>query len=633
MQFNAIQAEENPKMSLYNFGGINRKRKAARYEFSDMWNITAKEHPCLAPVGRRKEVAKMEHINAATAPDTTNATSINGLTGVADGGFYYNGELKSQKMTLPTDWEWEIERKGNLYIINGYSRNRSQSLIYYYNVDLDEFAEGGEVFRNLIVTTGDTSGIPFIETMYTTKNGVQSYVITTPDGRTIENKDFCNEYLTEYYDKGYTMSKTDNIFEKAYSIGDDITIEGFPADNNGGQAWSLYGDHILAQSGKNTIRNNTVDTDNMPTVKNLSEYSIVTATVQSFRIISKGNGLYAHRMYLTLNNKDGGTLSFVNLSDSDIYVSGISVKKRTRVLDHITAHHGRIWGTAPSGNQIYASASDDIFSFSSQDITKKYAVRIPSDTPGTFTALCSYNNDLLAFKPDSITVVSGTNPTNYTSYDISGVGCISPKSVAVTPDGVIFLGRKGFYFYSGATPRCFSDKLNTAYINATGYFDGESYIVSAEREDGTAEVLTYHLERGLWHKQDDLKAVDFYNFGGGTYCADETTLYKCDATTPGEWSAEFAPTHDNSLDYKGINEIRILADIAPNSVLKVFTSTSGGEWRFHSAFTEQGLNVYKCPVRLELGERYQIKVSGSGSVVIYEAELTKVTSGSRAKAI
>lgn len=633
MQFNAIQAEENPKTSLYNFGGINRKRKAARYEFSDMWNMSAKEYPCLAPVGRREEIAKMEHINIATAPDSTNTPSLNGFTGVADGGFYYNGVLKSEKTTLPTQWEWEIERKGNLYIVNGYDRKQKQSLIYYYNIDLDEFDEGGTVFRNLIVTTGDNAGTAFIETMYTAKNGVRDYVITTPDGRTIKNEDFCDEYLTEYYDKGYTMSKTENVFEKSLKVGDDITIEGFPGENNGGQTWSLYGDHVLPQPNKVSNRNNTIDTDNMPTTKNLSEYSIVSATVTGFAIVAKDEKKYAHRMYLTLNNKDGGKLSFVDLYKSGIYSSGISIKKRTRVLEHITTHHGRIWGTAPSGNQIYSSAADEIFSFSSADINKKYAARIPSDTPGTFTALCSYNNDLIAFKPDSITVVTGTNPTNYSAYDIYGVGCTAPKSIAVTPDGVIFLGRKGFYFYSGSTPRCFSDKLNTTYINATGFFDGESYIVSAEREDGTVEVLTYHLERGLWHKLDDLKATDFFNFGSGTYCADETTLYKCDARTPGDWSAEFAPTHDNSLDYKGINEIRILADIAPNSALKVFTATSGGSWKFHSAFTEQGLHVFKCPVRLELGERYQIKLSGTGNVVIYEAELTKVTAGSRSKAI
>lgn len=636
MDFNVYTPREAEKTRLCGFGGLNRRKEAARNEFSDMYNMTTDEYPCLAPCGKRMKIAEAEHINTVAAPDVTNVSEVKGITGVCDGGFCYNGELKSEKFELPADMIWQIKQMGNMYIINGFDKGACRSVMYYYNIDTDEFDEGGKILHNLIVTTGkDSSGNPYIQLMGSGKNGVYAHSITTDDGKVINNSDYCDEYLTEYYNSGssggYTLSKTENLFQKQFKIGDEITLEGFPGADNNGQAWSVYSDHVLTQSAKDTSKNNTVDTDNMPTTKNLSEYSICTATVTGFSITSTASYQYAHRMYLKLTNKDGEDATFVNLTDSGIYVSGITVSKRTKVLDGITIHHGRIWGSAPSGNQLYASASDDVFSFSSQDISKKYAARIPSDSPGTFTALCSYNNDLIAFKPDNITVISGTNPTNYSSYTIDGIGCIAPKSVAVTPEGVIFLGRKGFYIYNGASPKCISEKLHTVYKDAVGGFDGETYFVSAVKKDDTAELLAYSMNRGLWYKRDDFSAVGFFGFCDGFFGADDTAVYRLDTHDAVEWSFTLARTHENNLDNKGINEIRVRAEMEEGAIFCVETAVGDGEFVSHTAFSKPGLNVYRCPIRLKLGENYRIRIKGSGNMVIYEIEVQKTVGGGRYK--
>lgn len=636
MEFGLYQANENSKTKIYNFTGLNRMRKGSRYEFSDMYNMSADEYPCAAPCRSRKEIAQAGEINAVCAPDTTNTTEVSGITGVCDGGFYYNGELKSGNITLSPQWSWQIEQKGNLYIVNGYDKDNKKSLIYYYNIDTDGFSEGGKVMRNMIVTCGvqdESSGKYFLRAIHTRKYGVSTYSVTTDDGRVVNNADFCDKYMSEYYDNyGYCLNPDENIFEKIFKVGDDITIEGFPDAGVDGILWNIQDNKIMPQS-MGAIRNNTVDTDNMPTTDSLSETTICLTKITGFRII-KIDGLPAHIMYLQVFNKNGEVTTMKDLASNSygsVYCSGVTIKKRTRVLDNITVHHGRIWGSAPSGNQIYASASDDIFSFSSDDIANRYAARIPSDTPGTFTALCSYNNDLIAFKSDSITVISGSNPTNYSAYVIDGIGCIAPKSIAVTPEGVIFLSYKGFYIYNGSLPQCISAKLNKSYVSAVSGYDGESYYACAMLTDGDCEFLLYNLNYGLWHKRDDFNGLGFFRFLDGFYGADSKSLYKMDDDICGDWSFTLMRTHENSLDSKGINEIWIRAEISDNAMFLVETAVGNGEFERHSVFAECGLNVYRCPVRLRNGESYQIRISGSGKVVIYELEIKKTDGGRRYK--
>ena len=598
--------------------------------------MTADEYPCASPCNKSDKIAEAQTvINAVCAPDATNVSEVTGITGVCDGGFYYNGTLKSGKFTLSPDWLWQIEQKGNTYIVNGYDSANKKSLMYYYNIDTDEFEEGGKVMRDLILMSGvNTSGVSYLCTPDSDQYGVDAYQCTLPDGTVVKNSDFWfnyRDYMTYGTDGDTTMSAEKNIFEKCFKVGDEITIENFPGADNGGQIWNATTSGTHPQPGITADRNNTIDTDNMATTDSLSKYSICVARITGFGITTSARGRARHYVYFSLLNKDGEPVSFVDMYSKGCYCSGVKLRKRSRVFDNITVHHGRIWGSVPSGNQLYASASDDIFSFSSDDVVNRYAARIPSDTPGNFTALCSYNNDLVAFKHDSITVISGTNPVNYNSFVIDGIGCISPKSVSVTPEGVIFLSYNGFYIYNGSIPVCISTKVNTRYKSAVSGFDGVSYYVSAEKENGETEFLVYNMDYGMWHKRDSFKANGFFRFLNSFYMADDNAFYKAGTTTPGDWYFTLMPAHDNKLDNKGINEIWVRAEVEPGAMFMLETAVDGGEFNTHTVFTEPGLKIYRCPVRLEMGEMYQIKIKGTGKVVIYELEIRKADGGRRYK--
>lgn len=637
MYLNQHEEGKPDSFRIYTFGGINRKNNGSRTEFSDMYNMSADEYPCAAPRGRRREIATAGKINTTCAPDATNVSEVTGITGVYDGGFYYNGTLKSGKFILSSDWSWQIEQKGNTYIVNGYDATNKKSLIYYYNIDTDEFDEGGKVMRDLILMSGvNTSGVSYLCTPDSDQYGVDTYQCTLPDGTVVKNSDFWlnyRDYMTYGTDGDTTMRADKNIFEKCFKVGDEITIESFPGADNGGQIWNATTSGTHPQPGITAERNNTIDTDNMLTTDSVSKHSICIARITGFGITTSARGRARHYVYFSLLNKDGEPVSFVDMHSKGCYCSGAVLKKRTRAFDNITIHHGRIWGSSPSGNQIYASASDDIFSFSSDDIVSRYAARIPSDTPGTFTALCSYNNELIAFKPDSITIVSGTNATNYTATIIDGIGCISPRSAVVTPGGIIFLSYNGFYAFSGSTPYLISDKLNTSYVDAVAGRNTDTYFASATRSDGTRELVKYNMAKDIWYKDDEVPAIDIFPFKDKMYICTDTTLYECNNPdgTSFEWYFESVPLRNYTIDNKAVCELWILADVSEGAHFKVWTQNDREEWRLHSAFSETGLKVFNCPVRAENATTYKYKISGSGKVVIHEIEIHTAEGGRRYK--
>ena len=635
MQFDLYGAQGCERKTLRGFYGLNRTRSASAGELEDMKNMSSLEYPCAAPRGARTEAAQASgKICAAAAPDSSDTEEITGFTGIADGAFWYNGETKSRGYELSEDRKWEIVRLGNLYIMNGcrIGEGTADSALYYYNVDTGDFGNGFTEMSDLIVTAGKDSTGNYLSTFRYAFDEVYNYSVTDTHGREIKNSVFFDKYGSG------SRLPASNIFEKYFAVGDEITIEGFPtAKESVGQVWSYSGSssRVIPQNGIAYDENNTLDTDVIKNPDSVYKEQVVNAAVQGFKVGTSslsGMTLYIHYIYFDLTNIKGNAVDFYSMSTYSHYCSGVRLSKKRRTFDHIAAHQNRLWGTVPSGNTIYASASDDIFSFSSSDIISNYAARLTSDMPGAFTGLYEYGTELAAFKEDSITVIYGTNASNYASYIIEGTGCTASSTAAVTPSGIIFPSWRGFYRFSGGTPVCISSKLNTRYVSAVSGFDGEKYYACALRSDGVRELLTYDMRYGCWHIQDDIDVSGFFRFRGGFYIASGSKVYLCGDSGEQEdfdWYFTSVKNNDNSLDNKALNEIWIRADISPGAFFAVETCADDGEFIKHEAFNEPGLRVFRCSVRAVMGNCWRYRISGRGKVVFYAIELRKAPGGRR----
>lgn len=634
MQFELIKGKPLYTGDIYSFYGLNRKRKGGRGEFEDMYNMSSAEFPCIAPRQPREKVIESPGtIQTAVSPDCTDVSEIKGFTGIANERFYYNGTVNN-KIKFSFEYKWQILRMGNLYIINGFKNNGStyDSSLYYYNIDTGKLSSGIYEADALIVTAGTDEKGNYLSTFRYGFDEVYNYSVTDIYGNEIKNSDFFDKYGSE------RQLPQNNIFEKEFSIGDEVTISGFPsAAENTGQIWTHQADELIPQLAQDFANNNTVDTDLVVDFDELSEYSITTAVVSAFDVKSlllNGSTIYVHYIYFDLKNKYNENINFESMESytNPFYCSGVKLKRRARVFDNIAVHHGRVWGTLPTGNAVFASSSDNIFSFSSDDITKRYAARLVSDTEGKFTGMCEYNEEICAFKENSITVIYGSNAANYSQGVIKGVGCIDGSSIAVTPSGVIFLAHNGFYIYSGGIPQCISEDLNTVYMKAKAGFDGNCYYASALKETGETELIVYDMRYGMWHRQDDFNAEDFFLFGGDFYAADKNDVYRIGKGTEKiNWGITSVRMHDNMLDNKGIHEIWIRADVEDGAEFTLYTSCGNSDFIKHTTFSQSGLHVFRAPVRLVVGTSYRYKIEGRGNVVIYEIEIVKSSGGRRYK--
>lgn len=630
MEFELYPSNENSSSKIYNFYGLNSNIRGTRGEMEDMQNIASNEYPCIAPRGKRERVVSMPTtIVRAVSPDNGDTNDISSFTGISNGSFYYNGNVVSKvkrggapfDVELPDRFKWSIVRKSNLYIINGYDKEKNECEQFYYNIDTDVFDWWEACFTDLII---------HCETSYNTAEDVINlydgslgeYSCTKSDGTVLS---------TSRYNQMYPKK---NLFPKYFKPGDEIEILGVPtADNYEGQVFGYKTDDreiVPCNILPSGYFEGTVDIEGVKNPDDVSEFVITRAVIES---------VFDGGIKVKLYNKNGevqdmgSTYCFRDLSSvTSGFLMGVTIRVKPKKFNNIAVHNGRIFGTSPVGDMIYASASDDFLSFNSEDVIKKFGARIPSDTGGRFTGLSTYNNDLIAFKENSITVISGNNPANYFATVIENIGAVSDSCICATPKGIIFLSLNGFYIYDGAMPHSVSSKLKNKYVGGVSGFDGNRYYVSARCFDGKYELITYDMRYGTWYKEDDLCVTDFFRFKNGFYAATGTDILRLeDGDFDGEWSFTLMPTHENRLDFKGINELWIRTKLEDGASFSVFTSVDGGEFRCHSHFTEPGFKIYRCPIRHKTGESYRIRLTGTGQAVITELEIKKADGGRRYK--
>lgn len=636
MEIGISDGSKNTATRTENFYGLNRCRRPSAGEMEDMTNMSSREYPCASPRGGRESVAESEgKILAAVAPDEAFSDTIEGFTGVSGDAFYYNGVRKTtiigsrisntHQIDLPPDCQWEIKQMGDILILNGFRKSERKSYMFYYNIRQDTFAYGGAAMPKMIVMIGNDNKGTYIEALRDIKY-VRDYVINYSDGTSFN----CNDYAEMYHAGSGIITWEENLFSKYFEVGDELRIEGFRAVNEG-QHFSLNKSNISTVTTINDYtRFNTYDIDDADTTSDTSG-QVCSMYVESFSVV-EGEGS-RHKMYIKTYNRKGNECQYYTLgSDSSpSYYAGVDILRKMPALNHICIHQGRIWGSSPSGRYIYASASDDIFSFSDEDMTDGFAWRMPADTSGEFTGFSSYNGELVAFKPRTMSIVSGYNTRNYQMNTISGIGCISPHSMIVTNKGIMFLSYDGFYIYSGALPKAFGRNLNKSYTDAVAGFDGHKYYASAVDCDGNREMLVYDTVYGIWHREDDFNAVGFFEFRDGFYVCDSGAVYKTDGKSDGvEWSMTQAQSGD--YDLIGINEVWVRAEIERGAEFTVYTDFGDGRWRKHTTFSESdGITVYRVPVRFAHTDSYRIKISGRGKVIIYGIEAVSATGGRKHK--
>lgn len=113
--------------------------------------------------------------------------------------------------------------------------------------------------------------------------------------------------------------------------------------------------------------------------------------------------------------------------------------------------------------------------------------------------LAVYDNGLLIGKENSLHYLSGAGPSNFALHPLGPAGCAPGRTLVPTPYGVVCIGRKTVWLYSGGDPRPISRPLGSAYamtgnFMSGAYVDGFCYIC----DHGSGKVFVWDHEARAW---------------------------------------------------------------------------------------------------------------------------------------
>lgn len=310
----------------------------------------------------------------------------------------------------------------------------------------------------------------------------------------------------------------------------------------------------------------------------------------------------------------------------------LTLKRGVPDLDFICENENRLWGC--KGNTIYASKPGDPFNWNVFDglASDSYAVDVGS--AGNFTACVSYLGYPIFFKENRIYKVYGSKPSDFQVMSSATLGVLTgaERTLAVAGETLFYLSPVGILAYTGGIPENISMPFGTTrFTGGTGGSDGIRYFASLTADDGTTTLYCYDTRYGLWHKQDDLKAVGFARGEGATYqgafaLGDDGKIIRVSGTGSSDgWTPEgkissmleFADFLEGSPNKKSTAKILLRVGLETGASLTVELKSDGGAWKNVRTLPPSDKKSYYLPINIRRCDHFRIRLRGTGMWRLY----------------
>lgn len=210
-----------------------------------------------------------------------------------------------------------------------------------------------------------------------------------------------------------------------------------------------------------------------PTLRLTQKFNVV---VEIYRTEDNGTVFYLANSTSTpfLNNPAVDTVTFLDGKPDSALISGRILYTTGGILENIAPPSARVLATHTASKRIFLAGLENEntiqyskIAYDGQPVEFNDDLRIPIDpVGGPITALASMDEKLVIFEEDALFFISGSGPNNAGQQNTftepervsNDIGCLDPKSVVLTPDGLMFKSRKGIYLLSKA--------LQLSYIGA-----------------------------------------------------------------------------------------------------------------------------------------------------------------------
>lgn len=479
-----------------------------------------------------------------------------------------------------------------------------------------------------------------------------AYVVILPDKMWINTKD-----LTDFgkIEAEYTSPEENTVtFEMS-------TIDGTLYKNKDAEGNEVAVPHSSTEPSNPKNLDYWIDTSSKPhTLKQYSEASAMWVPIATTYIKISAPGIgKAFEQYdgVTISGVEVAALSDLNNTmviwdkgDSYITVIGlidelssqdvpITVERKMPIMDFVTESDNRLWGchygVAANGevvNEIYACKLGDFKNWHCfmGVSTDSYAVSCGSDGP--FTAAITHRGLPLFFKETCVHKVYGDYPANFNAQatNCRGVAKGSEKSLATVNEVLYYKSRSGVCAYDGSLPSEISYSLGEcAYSDAVGGYLGNKYYISMKGEEGKYHLFVYDTQKGMWHKEDNTKALQFCNCRGELYYIDDKATIKtingsgAKDNSPISWMAETGIIGCESPDKKYISRLTIRMALDIGSTVDFYIQYDSMEdWEHAGTLSGTSLKTFNVPIRPRRCDHFRLRIEGEGDCKIFSITKT-----------
>ena len=573
MKYPTLKAPSGRREMLDTFKGYNHNLRIADGEFYDMENMTSSYYPLLSPRGKRGVYASPAAPMGLIAKDSL---------------CYVDGES---------------------FVVNGYP------------VDMDLNDEPKQ-----LVSMG-------------------AYVVIMPDKKYINTLD-----LTDF-----------GSLDASFTTTAEVTFELCTVD---GEA---YTDVTVADTEPEEPENLALWIDTSSTPHSLKKYSAtsgmwVSIAATYIKISSLGIGkAFAQYDGVTISGVMGESLQDLNATmviwacgDDYIVVTGIldavttqtaddgavTVERKMPAVDFVTESGNRLWGcrygVANNGevvNEIYTCKLGDFKNWNCFMGLATDSYYASCGTDGPFTGAITHLGFPLFFKENFVHKVYGDYPSNFKIQDtaLRGVQRGCEKSMAIVNEILYYKARHAVVAFDGSLPvdvsAAFGEEL---YSEAAAGAHGSKYYISMRDSKDNWHLFVYDTTRGMWHREDDLRADCFCSCREELYAIDPKTRKIITMLGSGtqdrgkvKWMVQTGVIGTDMPDMKYVSRLLVRLSLEIGARVRLFAQyNSTGGWESLGTFTGTDLRSFSLPVRPRRCDHLRLRIEGEGDAKIYSITKT-----------
>lgn len=369
--------------------------------------------------------------------------------------------------------------------------------------------------------------------------------------------------------------------------------------------------------------------------KGMFEYDNATGNLKSnsYRIQKVGNN-FIDLSAVLINYEESENSWITGFGNSENEYEITFEKKFPNVQPFGALCGNRVWLCQKDGHEIYASALGDYtnyYDYSGLN-SDSWSANVGSD--GEFTGIVNYLGNILIFKEDTLYIVYGSAPSEFSYTEVNnfkGVEKGSERSFAIIDNVLYYKSVYGIIAYDGSTTVISSALGREKYKNAVAGAWGNKYYVSMQNcKTNKYELFCYDTKKGMWTKEAEDRIIRFLNDGNTLYYVTDTKVKIIDADNDYEvkednvsWSAETGIYGYSYPNQKYISRLQLRMYLAQGAKARIYIQyNSNGKWQSCGReIIGRGVNSFIFPIRPQRCDHMKLKIEGEGECKIYS--LTK----------